>query len=76
MSFYVKRTRPARPDDNPRRVADGVKVGWTGPIRSERQANREVNAWRDSDWTAEKVESSPSVRAEVRAWVKSSERPS
>jgi hypothetical protein len=39
MSFYVKRNTDSRD-------------GWTGPIRSERQANREASAWRDAGWTA------------------------
>jgi hypothetical protein len=56
VSFYVRRTR-----------ADG-EVGWTGPIRSERQAERERDAWRDCGREAEVVPSTPEVRAEVRAW--------
>jgi hypothetical protein len=75
MSYYVKRTRPARADDNLRRVVDGIKIGWTGPIRSERQAGRETAAWQDAGWTAELVKSTPAVRAEVRAWQKESARP-
>jgi len=68
MSFYVRRTR----------IADG-RVGWTGPIRSARQAERERAAWvgdppyeRDYPalFTAEIVPSTPEVRAEVRAWQK------
>jgi hypothetical protein len=68
MSYYVKRTR----------IADG-RVGWTGPIRSERQAQRERAAWTceapyDGDGpaqhTAEVYVSTPEVRAAVRAWAK------
>lgn len=61
MSWYVHRfTGSVR----------GERVGWTGPIRSERQADREVAAWREAGWTAEKLESCPRVRALVRTWVR------
>jgi hypothetical protein len=60
MSFWVKRQDPAR-----------MKTSWTGPIRSERQAGREADAWTDAGWSAEVVPSSPEVRAEVRAWERS-----
>jgi hypothetical protein len=49
----------------------GERAGWTGPIRSARQAAKEADAWRSVGWDAEVVESTPAVRAEVRAWVKS-----
>lgn len=55
-SFYVKRTR-----------ADGT-TGWTGPIRSPRQASKEAEAWIEAGCSAEVVPSSREVRAEVRAW--------
>jgi hypothetical protein len=66
MSYYVKRTR----------IADG-RIGWTGPIRSARQAERERAAWAYESpyksvepplWTAEVVESTPEIKREVRAW--------
>jgi hypothetical protein len=69
MSYYVKRTR----------IADG-RIGWTGPIRSARQAEKERAAWMHeppyertypASFTAEIIESTPEVRAEVRAWQKS-----
>lgn len=47
-----------------------VRVAWTGPIRSRAQADREVTAWTDSGWTAARHESTPEVRAQVRAWSK------
>jgi hypothetical protein len=55
-SFYVKRVSP-----------EG-RLGWTGSIRSERQAHREAQAWRDSDWIAEVLPNTPTIRAEVRSW--------
>ncbi|HEY3947364.1 MAG TPA: hypothetical protein VGL78_19215 [Solirubrobacteraceae bacterium] len=57
MSFYVRR-----------RDIETGRLGWTGPIRSERQAEREVAAWESCGWTAEKLPSTPEVRADVRAW--------
>lgn len=57
MSFYVKR------------IHNGV-TGWTGPIRSERQAGREADAWRAAGRVAEVLPTSPEVRAEVGAWDK------
>lgn len=46
----------------------GERMGWTGPIRSPRQAGKEADAWRSIGWDAEVVESTPAARAEVRAW--------
>lgn len=57
MSFYVKRERTDR-------------VGWTGPIRSQRQAEREAEAWRDAFWTATVIQSTPEVRQQIRQWEK------
>ena len=56
MSFYVKRVRH-----------DG-RIGWTGPIRSALQVEREADAWRDAGWTADVLPSTPEVRAEIREW--------
>ena len=56
MSCYVQRTSPAG------------RPGWTGPIRSSRQAQREAAAWQSIGWTAEVVVSTPEVKAAVRAW--------
>jgi hypothetical protein len=70
VSFYVKRSRPARLDDSPVGLIDGRKNGWTGPIRSASQAQREAGAWRDGGWDATVVETTPDIRAEVRAWQK------
>lgn len=61
MSYYVKRTAAAR-------------QSWTGPIRSEKQADREATAWREAGWVAEVVPSSAAVRAEVRSWEKANVR--
>jgi hypothetical protein len=58
MSFYVKRVN-----------ADG-RSGWTGPIRSEHQVRREQNAWESAGWVAWVEDSTPAVRAQVRAWQK------
>jgi hypothetical protein len=66
MTFYVKRTR----------LSSG-RVGWTGPIRSARQAERERAAWTGEppyadgsppQFAAEVLKSTPEIRAEVRAW--------
>jgi hypothetical protein len=56
MSFYVKRT------------TDDGRHGWTGPIRSRRQADREAAAWTASGWDALVFDGTPEVRAAVRAW--------
>lgn len=57
-SYYVKRS--------------GGRLGYAfvGPIRSEKQAQKEVDAWISVGHTAELLPSSPLVRAEVRAWTK------
>lgn len=57
MSFYIRRTR----------IADG-HIGWTGPIRSYRQARREFTAWNDAGWDAVIEDGTPEIRADVRAW--------
>ena len=54
-SFYVKRER-------------GGREGWVGPIRSARQAQREVDAWESAGWSAEARPSSVEVKAQVRSW--------
>jgi hypothetical protein len=61
-SFYVERVAPTG------------RIGWTGPIRSERQARREADAWRGSGWSAVVRPTSPEVRAKVRAWEKAKRR--
>jgi hypothetical protein len=58
VSSYVRRQRNGR-------------VGWTGPIRSTRQAQREQAAWQQAGWTAEVLPSTPEIRAQVRAWERS-----
>lgn len=57
MSFYVRRTNE-----------DG-REGWVGPIRSEAQADREVAAWRECGWSADRVPVTTESRAEVKAWM-------
>ncbi len=57
MSYYVHRSR----DD---------REGWIGPIRCERQAHKEKDAWEDAGWTAEVHKSSPEIKAKVATWVK------
>jgi hypothetical protein len=56
MSFYVKRVRQ-----------DG-RIGWTGPIRSANQVQREATAWRNAGWSATVEPSTPEVRKQVREW--------
>ena len=55
-SFYVRRLTPLG------------RLGWTGPIRSRRQAEREAQAWRDAGWFADVLPNTPDVRTQVRAW--------
>ena len=55
MSFYVRRERNGR-------------TGWTGPIRSLRQATRENIAWRNAGWTATVEPSTPEIRRQIREW--------
>jgi hypothetical protein len=55
-SFYVRRLTPLG------------RLGWTGPIRFRRQAEREAQAWRDAGWFADVLPNTPDVRAQVRAW--------
>jgi hypothetical protein len=57
MTYYVRRER----DD---------RVGWVGPIRSERQAGREATAWQECGWQALVFPSSANVRECVRRWQK------
>lgn len=66
--FYVKRSRGPRPGYGPN---DPPRSGWTGPIKSEEQANKERQAWEESGWTAEVVPRTPEVDAEVKAWERS-----
>ena len=63
MSYYVRRRL-------------GTRQGWTGPIRSRRQVEREAQAWRDSGWEADVEPSTPEVRAEIRQWERDKERAS
>ena len=60
MASYVKRTN------------DVGRVGWVGPIRSPRQAVREVEAWESCGWSAEVVPVTPESRLVVRSWSKAS----
>lgn len=55
-SFYVRRLTPLG------------RLGWTGSIRSRRQAEREAQAWRDAGWFADVLPNTPDVRKQVRAW--------
>lgn len=59
MSSYVKRERDGR-------------IGYVGPIRSPRQAEKERAAWESCGWQAEVLDSTPETRRLVREWVKSS----
>jgi hypothetical protein len=55
-SFYVRRLTPLG------------RLGWTGPIRPRRQAEREAQAWRDAGWFADVLPNTSDVRTQVRAW--------
>lgn len=63
MSYYVHR------------INENGRQGWTGPIRSEKQANKEAEAWKDAGQEATVYESSPEVKARVRAWDKNPKQP-
>jgi hypothetical protein len=63
QSYYVERSR-----------AYPAAYGWTGPIRSHRQALREQAAWNDSGWAAIVFESTPGVRAAVREWQRQADK--
>lgn len=60
-SFYVKREH------------DDGRTGWVGPIRSFSQALRESRAWNDAGWSTRVDDSTPEIRAEVRAWQKAAD---
>jgi hypothetical protein len=60
MAYYVKREN-----------RDTGRVGFVGPIRSAKQAGKESDAWVHAGWKAWILESSPTVRAEIRAWERS-----
>jgi len=62
MSFYVRRMKAER--------FEPTRLEWVGPIRSDKQAQKERDAWRECGWDATVFESSPDVRATVRAWQK------
>ena len=63
MSFYIERSR-----------AYPARHGYTGPIRSARQARREQDAWRDAGWTAIILPSTPEIRRAVRAWQREADK--
>lgn len=70
MSYYVKRTALRTYHTGVRQVTRG-DVGWTGSIRSLRQARREQKAWEETgNWRAEVLDNTPAVRAQVRAWLR------
>jgi hypothetical protein len=70
MSYYVKRRRViVNSDTDPRHVDPGI--GWTGPIRSPKQAEKERQALENAGWTAEVVPSTPEVRKQIREWERS-----
>lgn len=61
MSYIVKRTAPR----------DAMyRSGFTGPMRTKTHAQREADAWINVGWSAEVVEYTAEVKAEVRAWQK------
>lgn len=62
-SHFVRRRRPGALQDS-----------FTGPICSEAQAEREAAAWISIGWAAERVEATPEVWREVRAWQRARRR--
>jgi hypothetical protein len=73
-SFYVKRKSPVGRVDGYNMLIPQT-IGWTGPIHSERQADREAKAWLDCGWTAEVVPSTPEVRKQIRVWERNRNTP-
>jgi hypothetical protein len=62
-SHFVRRRRPGAARDS-----------FTGPIRSQAQAEREAAAWISIGWSAERVEATPEVWRDVRAWERAKRR--
>jgi hypothetical protein len=58
--YYVRRWIPVD--------AEAIRTGWTGPLDTAGQADREAEAWNTSGWTAERVEATPEVTEQVDAW--------
>jgi hypothetical protein len=44
------------------------RIGWVGPLPSRIRAEREAAAWISAGWSCEVKVSTPTVRAEIRAW--------
>ena len=65
MSFYVKRTSKQ----------NAAGIGYTGPIRSFAQAQKEADAWTETGEVCEVLASTAAVKAAVRAWEKASNLP-
>lgn len=62
--FYVRRIETvAHAAQNGRMPREG----WTGPIATEADADREVAAWQDSGWSAEVFEDRPEVHRLMEA---------
>lgn len=59
MTFYVKRTNTAT-----------GRVGYVGPLCTKTGAERERDAWNDSEgrFTADVLPGTPEVRAAVKQW--------
>lgn len=57
-SYYVKRS------------GGSLGYAFVGPIRTEKQALKEVEAWRGAGHAAELLPVTPQSRSEVRAWQK------
>lgn len=68
MSFYVKRERFVGQTGRQICWPQHIRIGWTGPIRSARQAERERAAWVNAGWAATVEQSTPEVRKQVRDW--------
>lgn len=65
MTFYVQRIKLEDPDS---RTPFG-KIGFVGPFYAETNAQREADAWNGSGtWFAAILDSSPQLKAEIRAW--------
>jgi hypothetical protein len=63
MSWYIERSR-----------AYPAAYGYTGPIRSVRQALREQQAWSEAGWAAVMLPSTPEIRKMVRAWQREADK--
>ena len=64
--YYVRRWCPVD--------AEVIRTGWIGPLDTAGQADREAEAWTSTGWTAERVEATPEITEQVKAWQADADR--